>query len=788
MSVQALLAAPATPAAPRARAGTLAPAAMTGFPQSRYGGSDDGTPSQLSVALEAHVAQRAGSKWRPSPSARARLLFELFATLEVALALAWAIATGVLLGFYPGASFLRNAAWRWTAFAASLSAAMVPLRAAESLLFLGVARLEEAIKDMERNYAERHLAHDRLAAVALRLVDAPRFMLPLKGHLSHIAIAVVALLSKEFLWEIQMDASANFYFQRTCGFLLAIKIGLAVKGVALEVVSRMLALAKHGEAVQQCTFTEEVLCCLSAPPPTPTVELEEWPGDPRRALWATLLLEGGSFTMQAHSLSIAGLHCFVEEDEEGGEPLLFTDPVFKLRPVTSETGIRECALAAYGRIQTYLAQVAALGESERLERSRAALLPRRASDGDLASPSKLLKKAIGHLRVTAGAGALAAAAPKRDVGLTAEALLPFFLNDPERAAAAWAHLAHSGSSKNNPEALSREEFVTACVRMFAAYTSVRKSLESNESLSQAIRVLASGVFWVALFLIGLGLYGIDFSAVLVPILTLTVSFAFALGPFIQRFLDVRALASKRATRAAPGLRRPPTLPHAAPPPLPLPQSLLFTLVHSPFDPGDRVIIDGGATLAVKSMNLLTSEFTVLSTNQHLTRRNADLLGASIVNLRKSARASFSITFAVDHRASAKDLAAVEERLQAWLGRDEGKWVGGSATLNAAHAERNRVDITVGASSHVSWMEGAKVAQAQRELVMALVAALRDLNVEFSEASLQAPQKRGGADEAAAAAARPPPLTAPTPPTLPEPPFAGPRAGGVRPVHLSPVLE
>ena len=82
-------------------------------------------------------------------------------------------------------------------------------------------------------------------------------------------------------------------------------------------------------------------------------------------------------------------------------------------------------------------------------------------------------------------------------------------------------------------------------------------------------------------------------------------------------------------------------------------------------------------------------------------------------------------------------------MQGFLARDEGKWVGGSAALQAAHAEKNRVDVTVSASSHVSWMEGAKVARAQRELVMALVEVLRDLNLEFCEESLRALKKEGG---------------------------------------------
>lgn len=150
------------------------------------------------------------------------------------------------------------------------------------------------------------------------------------------------------------------------------------------------------------------------------------------------------------------------------------------------------------------------------------------------------------------------------------------------------------------------------------------------------------------------------------------------------------------------------------------------------------------------MNLLTSEFTVLATNQHLTRRNSDLMGCAIVNLRKSQRACFNVAFSVDHRASLEDLAAIERRLQRFLARDKGRWVAGSCALAVAHAEGNRVEVTLSAQSHLNWMEGGKVAASQRALVMELVAALREAGVEYAADSLRV--KRPGEDAAAAAVA------------------------------------
>ena len=274
--IAAALSAP--PAAPplRPRAGTgsgLAPsaAAMSGFPLRRFGGEEfDNALTPLASTLAGHVQARAGSLWRPavgSAGAPCRRALDLLAAPELLLAALWGCVTGILLSHYPTVSFWENAAWKWTSFAAALCAAAAPLRAIEAAMFAGVERLEEAIKLLERDYALLHggarkggkRGSGRLFVnLALRCVDVPRFLLPMKGHLAHIALVVMALLLKNLAFELVF--SNEFFFTRTCGFLFAIEVGVIVKGMALEVVSRMLALRKHGEAVQQCIYTEEVLC------------------------------------------------------------------------------------------------------------------------------------------------------------------------------------------------------------------------------------------------------------------------------------------------------------------------------------------------------------------------------------------------------------------------------------------------------------------------------------------------------------------------------------------------
>ena len=582
--------------------------------------------------------------------------------------------------------------------------------------------------------------------------------------------------------------------------------------------------------------------CLSAAAPPLGMNAEEWSGDPRRSLWATLLLEGGSFTMQAHSMLLSNLHMFFPPEkgaaggaeEEGGAdavaevaaagvtgagrsmkgaaatgsssasgtpPLSIRAPLpsavpfpsalapqLLLRQVGTEDDVRLGAEAAYSRMQTYFAEVAALEEREAaLEAQLESAASRgggsgggslgRGQRGNPVSPPQQLRLAIGHLNPQPPSVPV-----KRhhavDQGIAPEQLVPFFLGDAERTAAAWAHLVHSGANEPNPHTLSREEFITACCRMYAAFSSVKRSLDSNESLSSAIRALAAGVFWVVMLLVGLGIYGVDFSTVLVCV------GGRAKGQSLHPIPPSRTQLTHMYTPALElqALPHPYCFPRLCARPLYTAlfrcacwsgvwdsrsttqrhvfslcashclheQSLVFTLFMSPYDPGDKITIDNGPTLSVKSMNLLTSEFTVLSSNLHLTRRNSDLLGSAIVNLRKSQRASFSIVFSLDHRATVEDLAFIERRVQRFLARDKGKWVPGSASLSAGHAEQNRVEISLSVQSHLNWMEGGKVSLSQRALVMELVAALKDLGVEYAAESLRLP--RPGVVAAAAVAA------------------------------------
>ena len=254
-----------------------------------------------------------------------------------------------------------------------------------------------------------------------------------------------------------------------------------------------------------------------------------------------------------------------------------------------------------------------------------------------------------------------------------------------------------GGASEAEQHLSREEFQHACVFLFRSWQGIKASLgSSTHGVNTAVAMVCEIVFWFAQLLIALGIFGVDFSAVLLPLLTLTVSLSFGLGPLLQRFLD----------------------------------SLMFTLVIAPYDVGDSVAIDGGAPCRVTALNLLTTEFCVKASNQWVLRRNSDLLASAIVNLSRSSDARFTVAFALDARTTSAHVGAIQARMGEYLRRHSVHWQD-SVSLSAAHSASGggRVDFTLAVTARATWGDAARAHAAYSALTLHLTALLQHLGLE-----------------------------------------------------------
>lgn len=248
--------------------------------------------------------------------------------------------------------------------------------------------------------------------------------------------------------------------------------------------------------------------------------------------------------------------------------------------------------------------------------------------------------------------------------------------------------------------ITKSEFVSCFALMFTGWTSTQTALQSYGGISNAIRMLADSIYWIAMFLIVLAIFGVDFSKVIVPLGTIIISLGFAVGPSIQRLLDC----------------------------------LMFVLVIQPFDVGDRVAISGvasGATHVVNQINVLTSELTDVSSGKRVLVRNSDIAGMVITNHRRSPDACFGPKFVVDHGVTGEQLKELEQRVKGYLRAHQMDWKP-SLSLSVEHSEANKVVLTFWVTSHASWQESGKIWGAHSKLVVAIVQIMKEMGLEYQQ--------------------------------------------------------
>ncbi|RYF36737.1 MAG: mechanosensitive ion channel family protein, partial [Cytophagaceae bacterium] len=180
----------------------------------------------------------------------------------------------------------------------------------------------------------------------------------------------------------------------------------------------------------------------------------------------------------------------------------------------------------------------------------------------------------------------------------------------------------------------RDEFVNSILIMYMSLQSTQGALASYGGVSGAVRILVNLIHIITLVLIVLAIYEVNISQSLVPLTTMLIGFGFALGPTLQRLLE----------------------------------SLLFVLVISPFDVGDKVsvpMINAGGWLTVAKLNLLTTEFTD-GTNKRLIMRNSELGAQPIFNMRRSGEAAIVIKFWVNANISMQAVDALSKTLSQYV--------------------------------------------------------------------------------------------------------------------------
>lgn len=261
-------------------------------------------------------------------------------------------------------------------------------------------------------------------------------------------------------------------------------------------------------------------------------------------------------------------------------------------------------------------------------------------------------------------------------------------------------LAYSLFDLDGDGRVGRDEFVNALKLMAGAWGGTQTSLGSYGGISGAISVVAGMLYWIVCVIAMLLLFSIDLSKAYAPVAVLVSGLGFALGPPCQRALD----------------------------------SLLFVIIISPFEVGDRVQIDkinNGAPMVVSQVFVVTSEFNDLASGKRIIARNADLTGMTITNLRRSPNAAFTSKFVLDAScATPEALSALHGSVTAHVKARPLDWKPACA-MSVTFIEPNKVEVGFSVTHHASWSEGAKIWPAHSALVVAATQAMRAQGLRYS---------------------------------------------------------
>ena len=186
-----------------------------------------------------------------------------------------------------------------------------------------------------------------------------------------------------------------------------------------------------------------------------------------------------------------------------------------------------------------------------------------------------------------------------------------------------------------------------------------------------------------------------------PISSLIISFGFSLGPTFQRVAE----------------------------------SLVFVLMVSPYEPGDRVFLSGvggGTTvLIVQQVHFLITEFADVL-GKRLIARNSDIFAMVITNLRLSASAAFKQTYTVDMHATPSQLAALDARVQGYIAARPLEWRPTGTIMNVAVSTPNNLEVTYFLTHVAPWGEGGRVWPSLTDFNVFMVEALQDLGIFYQK--------------------------------------------------------
>jgi hypothetical protein len=245
--------------------------------------------------------------------------------------------------------------------------------------------------------------------------------------------------------------------------------------------------------------------------------------------------------------------------------------------------------------------------------------------------------------------------------------------------------------------ITRDELISSIKLMHGAWIATQTSLQSYGGISGAVSMVVSTLFAIIVLLVGLAILEISFNAFWLPLSTVILGFSFAFSSALQRLLD----------------------------------SLIFVLLVSPYDVGDRISVvpvNGGGTLIVRAVNVLTTECVDMQNRIYIIR-NSELSSYPIINHRRSSEAGFVPKFYVDMSVTTEQITELRIRVLAFLRTRPLEWKP-ALSVSVSTMDANKMELTLWINHQASWQEGGKIWTSLAYFNLAVAEIMSNLGIRY----------------------------------------------------------
>lgn len=195
--------------------------------------------------------------------------------------------------------------------------------------------------------------------------------------------------------------------------------------------------------------------------------------------------------------------------------------------------------------------------------------------------------------------------------------------------------------RNGDGMITLSEFQYGMMSLFNAWKSLRRSWLGHETVSRAYHLSTLVAYWLLSFAAALLVFRLSPTTVLLPLGTIAVATAFAIGGTVSSLV----------------------------------QALMFIVVYSPYEVGDKVVVEGvqgDSSMTVRDVSVTTTSFETGS-GKRVQVANHLLAQKAIINLKKSFAVSVSLKFSVGRFTTGVQLLDLKRRVEAFMRRRPGDW-------------------------------------------------------------------------------------------------------------------